>query len=63
MIKPKGAGTLLGIIVIAATGWAALVTFVLAPTLVVGAALSLGGGMAIGVAAAFLLRRWCGFGN
>ncbi len=63
MIKPKGAGTLLGIILISATGWAALVTFVLAPNLLVRAALSLGGGVAIAVAVAFLLRRWCGFGR
>ncbi len=58
MIKRKGAGTVLGIILISASGWVALVTFVLADNLLVGAALSLAGGIAIGVAVAFLLRRW-----
>jgi len=58
MIKRKGAGTILGIILVSAGGWAALVTFVLADNLLVGAALSLAGGIAIGVAVACLMRRW-----
>jgi len=58
MIKRKGAGTVLGIILVSAGGWAALVTFVLADNLLVGAALSLAGGIAIGVAVACLMRRW-----
>ena len=58
MIRPKGATMILGIILVSAAGWAALVTFVLAPNIWVGAALSLGGGIAIGVAVAFLMRMW-----
>ncbi len=58
MIKRRGAGTVLGIILVSAGGWAALVTFVLADNLLVGAALSLAGGIAIGVAVACLMRRW-----
>ena len=58
MIKQKSAATVLGIILVSCGGWVALVTFVLAPNLLVGAALSLGGGTAIGVAVAFLMRRW-----
>jgi len=58
MIKLKGATTVLGIILVSAGGWAALVTFVLAPNIWIGAALSFAGGLAIGVAVAFLMRRW-----
>jgi len=58
MIKLKGATTILGIILVSAGGWAALVTFVLAPNIWVGGTLSLGGGIAIGAAVAFLMRRW-----
>jgi len=58
MIKLKGAGTVFVIILVSAAGWAALVTFVLAHNIWVGAALSLGGGIAIGAAVAYLMRRW-----
>jgi len=58
MIKLKGSGAVLGIILVSAGGWVALVTFVLAPNLWVGGALALGGGMAIGLAVAFLMKRW-----
>ncbi len=58
MIKPKGAGTVLGIILISVCGWAALVAFVLAPNFWVGSALSFGGGIFIGVAVVYLMRRW-----
>ena len=57
-IKPKGAATVFGIILISACGWAALVTFVLAPNLLVGSVLSVAGGVAIGVAVSFLMIRW-----
>ncbi len=58
MIKPKGAATIMSIILISVCGWVALVTFVLAPNLLVGAALSLAGGSAIGGGVAYLMRRW-----
>ena len=58
MIKLKGAGTVLAIILISAGGWAALVTYVLAPNFWVGSILSLVGGIVIGGGVAFLLRRW-----
>ena len=58
MIKPKGAGTVLAIILTSAGGWAALVTYVLAPNIWIGSALSVAGGVAIGAAVAYLMRRW-----
>ena len=58
MIKLKGAGTILGIILISICGWVALVNFVLAPNFWVGSALSIAGGVAIGGGVAFLMRRW-----
>lgn len=58
MIKPKGVATVMAIILISVCGWVALVTFVLAPNFVVGSALSVAGGAAIGAAVACLLRRW-----
>lgn len=58
MIKRKGPATVLAIILLAAIGWAALVTFVLATNLLTGAAWSLAGGVAIGAAVSYLMRRW-----
>jgi len=58
MVKTKGAATVMGIILISVCGWVALITFVIQPNMWVGSALSVGGGMAIGVALAFLMRRW-----
>ena len=58
MIKPKGAGTVFGIILVSAAAWAALVNYVLADNIWIGAALSIAGGTAIGVAVAYLMRRW-----
>lgn len=58
MIKPKGPATVLGIILLAAVGWAAVVTFFLATNLLIGAAWLLAGGVAMGVAIAYLMRRW-----
>ena len=58
MIKRKGPATVLGIILFAAVGWAALVGLVLTDNIWVGAALSLAGGVAIGAAVAYLMRKW-----
>ena len=58
MVKPKGAATLMGLIVISVCGWVALVSFVLAPNFWVGSALSLSGGAAIGGGVAYLMWRW-----
>ena len=58
MIRRKGPATVLAIILLAAVGWATLVTFVLATNLLTGAAWSLAGGVAIGVGIAYLLKRW-----
>ncbi|GAI51280.1 unnamed protein product, partial [marine sediment metagenome] len=53
MIKPKGAGTLLGIILASVCGWVAIVGLVIKPSILVGSALSVAGGAALGVVAAF----------
>ena len=58
MIKPKGAGTVLGIILISVCGWVAIVGLVIKPGILVGSALSVVGGMAIGAAVAYLMWRW-----
>jgi len=59
VIKRKGAATVLGIILIAAGGWVALVRLVLTDNFLIGAALSVAGSIVIGVAvSAFLLRWW-----
>ena len=58
MVKTKGVATLMGIILISACGWVALITLVIQPNMWVGSALSVGGGMAIGVAVVFLMKRW-----
>jgi len=58
MIRRKSAGVVVGIIVIAAMGWVALVKFVLTDSILVGSGLSVAGGVIIGVGVALLLRRW-----
>ena len=58
MIRRKSAGVVVGIIVIAAMGWVALVKFVLTDSILVGSGLSLAGGVAIGAGVALLLIRW-----
>lgn len=58
VIKPKGARTVLGIILISVCGWVALVGLVLTDNFWIGSALSVVGGAAIGVAVAYLMRRW-----
>ena len=58
MIKLKGAGTVLGIILISICGWVVIVRFVLTPDFLVGSILSAGGGFVIGGGVAYLMRRW-----
>ena len=58
MVKTKGAATVMGIILLSACGWVALVSFVLTPNFWVGSALSFSGGIAIGLAVAYLMSRW-----
>ncbi|GAI52741.1 unnamed protein product [marine sediment metagenome] len=58
MIKLKGAGMVMTIMLISVCGWVAIVKFVLAPNFWIGAALSFGGGIFIGVAVVYLMRRW-----
>lgn len=58
MIRRKGVGILMAIILISVFAWVALIAFVIKPSILVGSALSFGGGAVIGGAVAFLLRRW-----
>lgn len=58
MVKPKGAATVMGLILISVCGWVALVSFVLAPNFWVGSALSFSGSAAIGGGVAYLMWRW-----
>lgn len=58
MVKPKGAATVMGLILISVCSWVALVTFVLAPNVWVGSVLSFSGGVAIGGGVAYLMWRW-----
>ena len=58
MIKPKGTATVMAIILISVCGWAAIVGLVIKPGILVGAALSVVGGMAIGGGIAYLMWRW-----
>lgn len=58
MIKPKGATTVMAIILISVCGWVALVALVIEPNIWVGSALCFVGGGLIGLAVAYLIRRW-----
>ena len=58
MIKRKGAGTVMGIILVSVCGWVALVGLVLTDNFWVGSALSIAGGVAIGGVVAYLMKRW-----
>jgi len=58
MIKRKGAGAVMGIILISCAGWAAVVAFVIKPNFWVGSALSLAVGTILGLLIVLLLRRW-----
>jgi len=57
VIKRKSA-ILTAIIVLAAVAWAAIVSFVIAPHFWVGAILSFGGGVIIGIGIAILAVIW-----
>lgn len=58
MVKRKGVATVMGIMLISVCGWVALVGLVIKPGILVGAALSVVGGMAIGGGIAYLMWRW-----
>jgi len=58
MIKSKGAGMMMAIMLISVCGWVALVALVIEPNIWVGSALCLGGGSLIGLAVVYLMRRW-----
>lgn len=58
MIKRKGAGMMMVIMLITLCGWVSIVVFIIKPNMWVGAALSLVGGSLIGLAVAYLVRRW-----
>lgn len=58
MIKLKGAGMVMAIMLISVCGWVAIVGLVIKPVFWVGAALSVVGGIAIGGGIVYLMRRW-----
>ncbi len=58
MMRLKSAGTLMAITLISVCGWVAMVGLVTKPDIWVGSALSIIGGLAIGCAVAYLIRRW-----
>jgi len=58
MKRRKSAGTLMAIILISVCGWTAVVGLVIKPNIWGGAALSFGGGIAIGFAVVYLICRW-----
>ena len=57
-MKKKGAGMVMTIMLVAVCGWVAIVGFVIKPDIATGAALSVIGGAAIGLAIAWLMKRW-----
>ena len=58
MIKLKGAGTMMAIILVSILGWVAIVGLVIMPSFWLGATLSVIGGIAIGMVVSYLIRRW-----
>jgi len=58
MIKLKGAGMVMAIMLISVCGWVAIVAFIIKPNMWVGSALCLFGGSLIGLAIVYLMRRW-----
>ena len=58
MIKLKGAGMVMAIMLISVCGWVAIVGLVIKPPFWLGAILSIIGGIAIGTVVAYLIRRW-----
>ncbi|GAH79953.1 unnamed protein product [marine sediment metagenome] len=57
-MKKKGAGMVMTIMLISVCGWIAVVGLVIKPPFWLGAILSWIGGIAIGLAIAWLMRRW-----
>ncbi|MBA7635933.1 hypothetical protein ES703_43544 [subsurface metagenome] len=57
-MRKKGAGMLMTIMLVSASGWVAIVVFIIKPGLVVGAGLSLCGGAVIGLVIVWLIKRW-----
>ena len=57
-MKKKGAGMVMTIMLVAVCGWVAIVAFVIKPDMGDGAALSVCGGAAIGLAIACLMSKW-----
>ncbi|GAI74940.1 unnamed protein product, partial [marine sediment metagenome] len=58
MIKLKGAGMVMAIMLISVCGWVAIVAFIIKPNMWVGSALSLFGGSVIGLAIFYLMKWW-----
>jgi len=58
MIKLKGAGTMMAIMLISLCAWVAIIGLVIKPGILVGSALAVFGGMAIGGGIAYLMKRW-----
>ena len=58
MIKLKGAGMVMMIMLISVCGWVAIVAFIIKPNMWVGSALCLFGGSLIGLAIVYLMWRW-----
>lgn len=58
MIKWKGAGTLIAIMLISASGWAAIIIFVIKPNIWIASALSFFGCVLIGLGIVYLMKRW-----
>ena len=58
MIKKKGAGMMMAIMLVSVCSWVAIVGLVIKPVFWVGALLCLFGGSIIGCLIAYLMRRW-----
>ena len=58
VIKRKGVATVAGVALISVCGWVTLVSLVLTDNFWIGSILSVVGGAAIGLAVAYLMRRW-----
>ena len=58
MIRLKGAGMVMTIMLISVCGWVAIVAFIIKPNMWVGSALCLFGGSLIGLAIVYLMWRW-----
>ncbi|HUU65474.1 MAG TPA: hypothetical protein VMW37_05150 [Dehalococcoidales bacterium] len=58
MIKLKGAGMVMAIMLISVCGWVAIIAFIIKPNMWAGSALCLFGGSVIGAGIVYLMRRW-----